>query len=52
MLHSRQLQNKEQGTTLEWILDDIIKGWEQKTRVHKPQTLNVHEQTVWMSNEG
>ena len=46
MLHCRQLQNKEQGNTLEQIVDDGVRGWEQKT------ILDVHEQTVWTNNEG
>ena len=36
-LHSRQLQNKEQGNTLEQRVNDVIRGWEQKTRVCKPR---------------
>ena len=52
VLHHRQLQNKEQGNTLEQRVDDLIRGWEQKTRVCKPQTLNVYEQIVWTNNEG
>ena len=51
-LHCRQLQNKEQGNTLEQRVDNVIRGWEQKTRVCKCQTLDVHEQTVWTNNEG
>ena len=51
VLHCRQLQNKEQGNTLEQRVDDVIRGWEQKTKVCKPQTLDVHEQTVWTNNE-
>ena len=33
-------------------MDDVIKGWEQRTRVWKSQPFNVHEQTVWTNNEG
>ena len=51
-LYCRQLQNKEQGNTLEQKVDNVIRGWEQKTRVCKPQTLDVHEQIVWTNNEG
>ena len=51
-MHCRQLQNKEQGNTLEQKVDEIIRGWEQKTKVHKPHMLNVHEQTMWTNNEG
>ena len=49
-LHCKQLQNKEQGNTLEERVDDLIKGWEQKTTVCKFQTFG-HEQTVWTNNE-
>ena len=52
VLHCRQLQNKEKGNTLEQRVDYVITGWEQKKRVCKPQTLDVHEQTVWKNNEG
>ena len=52
VLHCRQLQYEEQGHTLEQRVDDVIRGWEQKTRVCKPQTHNVHEQTAWTNNEG
>ena len=45
------LQHKEQGNNLEQRVDDIIKGWEQKTSVCKPQTFDVHEQTVWKNNK-
>ena len=51
-LHCRQLKNKEQWNTLEQGVDNIIRVWEQKTRVCKPQTLDVHEQTVSTNNEG
>ena len=50
-LHCRQLQNKEQRNTLEQRVDEVIRGWEQKTKVHKPHTLHVHEQTMWTNNE-
>ena len=36
VLHSRQLQNEEQGHTMEHKVDDVIRGWEQRTRVCKP----------------
>ena len=52
VLHCRKLQNEEQGHTLEQRVDNVIRGWEQKTIVCKPQTHNVHEQTVWTSNKG
>ena len=51
-LHCRQLQNKEQANALEQRVDDAIRGLDQKTRVCKPQTLNVHEQTAWTNNGG
>ena len=43
VLHCRQLQNKEQGNTLEQRVDSVIKDWEQKKRVCKSQTFG-HEQ--------
>ena len=52
VLHCRQLQNEEQGYTLEQRVDDIIRAWEQRKRVCKPQTHNVHEQTGWTNNKG
>ena len=52
VLHSRQLQNEEQWHTMEQRVDDIIRGWEKRARVCKPQTHNVHEQTMWTNNEG
>ena len=51
-MQCRQLQNKEQGNTLEQRVDDVIRGWKQKTKVCKPHTLNVHEQIVWTNKEG
>ena len=52
VLHCRQLQNEEQGHTLEQRVDNIIRGWEQRTRVCEPQKHNIHEQTVWKNNKG
>ena len=50
-LHFGQLQNKEQGNTLEQRVDNVIRGLEQKTKVHKAHTLDVHEQIGWTNNE-
>ena len=44
--------NEEQGHTLEQRVDDVIRGWKQRTRVCKPQSHNVHAQTAWTNNEG
>ena len=33
-LHCRQLLNIEQGSTLEQRVDEVIRGWEQKTKAH------------------
>ena len=52
MFHCRQLQNKEQGNTLEQRAGEVIRGREQKTKVNKLHMLNVHEQTMWTNNEG
>ena len=41
-LHCRQLQNKEEGSPLEQRVDDIMRGWEKETKVHKPHTLDIH----------
>ena len=51
-LHCRQLQNIEQGNTLEQRVDEIIRGWEQKTKAHKFCICDDHKQTMWMNHEG
>ena len=52
VLHCRQLQNKEQGNILEQRVDEVIRGWEQKTKACKPHIFNDHEQTMWTNYEG
>ena len=50
-LHCKQLQNIEQGNTLEQRVDKVIRGWKQKTKACKPHIFDVHEQTMWTNNE-
>ena len=40
----RQVQEKEQGNTLEQRVDEVTRGWEQKTKAHKPCTVDANEQ--------
>ena len=50
-LHCRQLQNIEQGDTLEQRIDEVIRDWEQKTKPHKLCIFDDHEQTMWTNHE-
>ena len=51
-LHCKQLQNIEQGNTLEQRVDEVIRGWEQKTKACKLCIFDDHEQTMWTNHEG
>ena len=46
----RQLQNEEQGNTLEQRVGKVIRGWEQRTKAFKPT--HSDEQTMWTNHEG
>ena len=41
-LHCRQVQNKKWGNTLEQIVDEVIRGWEQTKRTCKPHNFDHH----------
>ena len=51
-LHCKELQNIEQGNTLEQRVDEVIRGWEQKTKPCKHHIFDDHEQTIWTNHEG
>ena len=45
-LHCRQLENKEQGNTLNKKVDNVMRGCEQKNKSVQTLEPDVHEQTV------
>ena len=50
-MHCNQLQNEDQGKTLEQRVDEVIRRGS-KTKANKPHIFDDHEQTMWRNHEG